>query len=254
MIGRLRRRLRNRRLRREHPDAAIGLWADVTDSKLAPGCVIADGAGVAASRLGVNVTVRQGARLTRATVGANTLVGPSTELTDVTVGGFSYFAGHATIRGASFGRFCSVGRELLCGLGEHPTDRVSTSPVFYSTAAPCGESFARRDTAVEHTPVRVGSDVWIGARVFLRDGVTVDHGAIVAAGAVVVADVPPYAIVGGTPARVIRRRFDEATIERLLATAWWDWDFPRLRAAADALGGTDVEALPGWILEKEAVG
>ncbi|NLF30022.1 MAG: CatB-related O-acetyltransferase [Planctomycetes bacterium] len=176
------------------------------------------------------------------------------ELTDVAVGGYSYFAGHATVRGATFGRFCSVGRELLCGLGEHPTDRVSTSPVFYSTALPCGFTFATRDTAVEHAPVTVGSDVWIGARVFLRDGVTVGHGAIVAAGAVVAADVPPYAIVGGTPARVIRYRFDEATIERLLATAWWEWDASRLRAAADALGGTDVEALPGWVLEKEAVG
>ena len=254
MIDRLRRYLRHRQLRREYPEATIGLWADVTESKLAPGCVISDGAGVTASRLGVNVTVKQAARLTRATNGAHTLVGPRTELTDVTVGGYSYFAGHATVRGAMLGRFCSVGRELLCGLGEHPTDRVSTSGVFYSTAAPCGVTFATRDTAVEHAPVTVGSDVWIGARVFLRDGVTVGHGAIVAAGAAVAADVPAYAIVGGTPARVIRYRFDEATIERLLATAWWDWDASRLEAAADALGGTDVEALPGWILEKEAVG
>ncbi|MFW6145874.1 MAG: CatB-related O-acetyltransferase [Planctomycetota bacterium] len=254
MIDRFRRYLRHRQLRRQHPGATIGLWADVTDVKLAAGCLISDGAGVTTSRLGANVTVRRAARLTRATVGAHTLVGPCTELTDVTVGGYSYFAGHATVRSATFGRFCSIGRELLCGLGEHPTDRVSTSPVFYSTAPPGGVTFATRDTAVEHVPVTVGSDVWIGARVFLRDGITLGHGAIVAAGAVVVDDVPPYAIVGGTPARVIRYRFDEATVERLLATAWWAWDVSRLQAAADVLGGTAPEALPGRRLDKEAVG
>jgi virginiamycin A acetyltransferase len=69
----------------------------------------------------------------------------------------------------------------------------------------------------------IGNDVWIGYQALIMPGVRIGDGAIVAAGAVVTADVEPYTVVGGNPARTIRRRYEEADIERLLGAAWWDW-------------------------------
>src|SRR5690606_3523018 len=90
--------------------------------------------------------------------------------------------------------------------------------------------------------ITLGNDVWLGAQVFVRDGVVIGDGAIVAAGAVVTADVPPYAIVGGVPAKVLRYRFPEDIIRRLLAVQWWHWDEPRLRGAQPWFVQSDIDA------------
>ena len=88
----------------------------------------------------------------------------------------------------------------------------------------------------------VGSDVWIGYRALVMPGVRIGHGAIVAAASVVAADVPPYAIVGGNPARVLRVRYDEADVERLLAAAWWDWPVELITEhARTIMAGTPAE-------------
>ncbi len=77
---------------------------------------------------------------------------------------------------------------------------------------------------IEPDPCHIGNDVWIGHGVFIKEGVTVGDGAVIAAGAVVVKDVPPYAIVGGSPAKIIKYRFDEKTISKLLELQWWNMD------------------------------
>jgi len=246
MITRLTQHMRQRRYRAQYPGATIARWAHVGDSTLGRGCKLLGDAAVQDSTVGAEVTVKHGARLTRAKVGHYVVVGPNVELTDAAVGSYSYLTGDSTVRNATFGRFCSIGRQLLAGLGEHPSDRVTTSPLFFSTAGQCNVTFADADEACEHRPITVGNDVWIGARVFLRDGVTVGHGAIIGAGAVVAADVPDYAVVGGVPAKLIRYRFDEAVIPRLLELAWWQWDEPRLVEARPLLASTDVEGFIEW--------
>jgi len=100
-------------------------------------------------------------------------------------------------------------------LSEHPTDIVSTSPKIYRNI----KSQDIRD--VYSSPI-IGNDVWIGANAIILQGVTIGDGAIVAAGAVVTKDVPPYAIVGGVPAKVIKYRFPDSTIVKLLEIKWWD--------------------------------
>ena len=88
----------------------------------------------------------------------------------------------------------------------------------------------------------VGNDVWLGYRALVLPGVTIGHGSIVAAASVVASDVPPYAIVGGNPARVIRRRYEDEDVERLLRTAWWDWPVELVTEhARTIMAGTPAE-------------
>ena len=89
----------------------------------------------------------------------------------------------------------------------------------------------------------VGNDVWIGYEAVILAGVTIGDGAVVGARAVVTRDVPPYTIVGGVPAKPIRRRFDGGVIERLSALRWWDWPVERIAANLEAIQSGDIDAL-----------
>lgn len=89
----------------------------------------------------------------------------------------------------------------------------------------------------------IGGDVWIGGEAWIMPGVTIGPGAIVASKAVVTKDVAPFAVVAGNPAREVRRRFDDATIARLLEIAWWDWPTDKIARNIDAIRGTDLAAL-----------
>jgi acetyltransferase-like isoleucine patch superfamily enzyme len=165
--------------------------------------------------------------------GRNTIAGGA-RIVQSRLGLASYVAEKAFLHRTSVGRFCSVGPSVVSVLGAHPTSGfVSTHPAFFSTRAQAGftfvsqdrfEEFGRRRFA-EDFLIEIGSDVWIGHGAQLMQGVQIGHGAIVAAGSVVTKDVPPYAIVAGVPARVMRYRFDEDTIQRLLRSAWWELDF-----------------------------
>lgn len=143
------------------------------------------------------------------------------------LGNMSYIAEGTSIGFTNIGAFCSIGPNVsLGGLGWHPTDRLSTHPAFYSSRLQAGTTFVAQsnehDRAKELQHTEVGNDVWIGAGCIVLDGVNIGDGAIVAAGAVVTKDVPPYAIVGGVPAQIIRYRFDINTISALLKWRWWD--------------------------------
>ena len=175
-----------------------------------------------------------------------TAIYPTTRLFYVSVGQFSYLALGSALSDVEIGSFCSVGPGVYIGMGNHPTDFVSTSPVFYSTQGQCGISFADHDLFDEQVKTLVGNDVWIGANVFIRNGIKIGNGAIIAAGAVVVNDVPDYAIVGGVPAKLLRYRFSDDIIASLLAIKWWNWDIARLRKAQPLIASNDMKAFVEW--------
>lgn len=120
------------------------------------------------------------------------------------------------------GSFCSIGVDVILGPSQHPTDWLSTHPFPYLPDRSLSNVDYARKSFDFAKPVKVGNDVWIGDRAIIMDGLTVGDGAIVGAGAVVTKDVPPYAIVGGVPARIIRYRFDRTLIDKLLKFKWWD--------------------------------
>lgn len=143
---------------------------------------------------------------------------------------FSYISRGTYIDHAHIGKFCSIGADVKIGLGKHPVEFVSTNPVFYSRRAKNRNiSFAMEEGFKEYEDVNIEHDVWIGSNAVVNGGVKIGAGAVVAAGAVVTKDVPPYAIVGGVPAKIIKYRFNEETIKKLLKSEWWNNDIDWLK-------------------------
>jgi len=148
----------------------------------------------------------------------------------VRIGDCSYVNCGAIIGSGEIGRFCSIGPYAIIGMPEHPVTYLSTSPRLYGRCNVLGLA----STWDEYpSPPVIGSDVWIGAAAFVRQGVRIGHGAIVGAGSVVLRDVAPYAIVGGAPARVIRSRFEPEAVESLLGSRWWELPLEALPSCAD---------------------
>jgi virginiamycin A acetyltransferase len=141
------------------------------------------------------------------------------------------------------GKFCMIasGVEFIMNGANHLADAVSSYPF-----AIFGDDWAHAmegKTYPTKGDIVIGNDVWIGYQATILSGVTVGHGAIIGSKSVVASDVPPYSIVAGNPARIIRKRFDDETIEKLLALAWWDWDLEKITKNVVHLTGNDMSKL-----------
>jgi len=145
------------------------------------------------------------------------------------IGDYTYIAQNSHISNTTIGKFCSIGPNVVCGWGIHPTDGISTHPMFYSTMKQNGMTLSDTNKIEERKPIVIGNDVFIGANVTILDGVTIGDGAVIGAGAVVSKDIPPYAVAVGCPIQVIRYRFPKETCQRLLEEKWWDYDEERLK-------------------------
>jgi len=182
----------------------------------------------------------------KSTINNYVAVGPNSKITDSKILSYSYLGRGCWLDRTEVGKFCSIAQNLSCGTGNHPTHMLSTSPVFYSSQKSCGTTFSTEDLFDGQPTTLIGHDVWVGADVFIKSGVTVGNGAILAAGAVVMKDVAPYAIVGGVPAREIRKRYNEADIATLQSLQWWDWAETDLRAATPLIQEGNVQKLVAW--------
>lgn len=138
------------------------------------------------------------------------------------IGAFSYTISNFDY-GVKIGRYCSLARNIQIMGAHHFSDWVSTSPVFYREGYhELNQDITSNITRMKRK-VNIGNDVWIGADVVLKAEINIGHGAIIASNSVVTKDVPPYMIVGGVPARIIRPRFNDDLIEELLKSEWWKY-------------------------------
>ena len=181
-----------------------------------------------------NMKVCANARIIRSTVlgpfyiNRNTQVGP-----DAVAGKYLGMNADCFVARAEIGAFCSFGARTSINPFNHPTDWLSINEFQYHPNSFDWVDEYNDFVRLERTPdmlvrTRVGNDVWSGHNVNVLAGVSIGDGAVLGAGAVVTRDVPPYAVVGGAPAQVIRYRFPEAIVERLLAVRWWDFELPQL--------------------------
>ena len=189
-------------------------------------------------------TVDPSAKIQDCRLGRYTEVGARTSLIETVLDDYSYIAHDGEVAGTTIGKFCSIASHVRINPGNHPMHRASQAHFTYRSRQYWPEEAddaAFFDWRRAH-PVTIGHDVWIGHGAVILPGRTIGTGAVVGAGSIVTRDVAPYTIVAGNPARVIRRRFEETTAERLEALAWWDWDHERLRQALPDFRNLSVDA------------
>ena len=148
-------------------------------------------------------------------------------IVDSRIGRCSYIGEHTSVLHTEIGRFCSISNYCAIGGGSHTMDWVSSSPVFNSSNSILHFRYA--DNKFEpFQPTIIGNDVWIGSHCLIKGGIKIGDGAVIGMGSVVTKDIGSYEVWAGNPARFIRKRFDDDTIEKIKATKWWDWDEDKL--------------------------
>lgn len=176
--------------------------------------------------------------------GRYTYLGPHSTVADVELGDYGYAMGGNQIAHATIGKFANLATGVRVNPSNHPWWRATLHHFTYRSAShglhlpDDHEIFAWR----AKDRVVIGPDVWIGHNAIVMPGVKIGTGAAIGSGAVVTKDVPPYAIVVGVPARVLRFRADERTIETLMRIAWWDWPHKRIDAALEDFRALDIAA------------
>lgn len=156
-------------------------------------------------------------------VGCSTLIYRGCRILNSKINSFTYIAPNSSIVHATVGKFCSISQNVFVGLPDHKIKALSTSPLFQTKKNALKISWVKSDSDFEeHAKVTIGNDVWIGMNVLIKGGITIGDGVIIGAGAIVTKDIPPYAIVVGAPAKIIKFRFEKEIIDKLLLIRWWD--------------------------------
>ena len=195
-------------------------------------------------QLGPEPFLHPNATVRNSQLGAFVEIGEGSNILESVMGDYSYTARYADIAYSTLGKFVNVAAFTRLNPGEHPYHRASLHHFMYRSSYFWPEE--PDEKAVfdwrRSRPVHVGHDTWIGHGAIIMKGVTIGNGAIVGAQSVVTKDVPPYAVVAGAPARLVKWRHPPGVADRLQALAWWDWSHDAIRAALQDFRALTAEA------------
>ena len=193
-------------------------------------------ARVTDSKLGSGVSIGDDTTIERCVLGDHVAINRRSYINDSVIGAYSYAGINTTMNFTRLGKYCSLARNVDIGGFDHDYKKVTTMPLFRFQQM---KNTAKPATAHDEL-CEIGNDVWIAAGAQVLHKVKIGDGAIVGGGAVVTKDVPPYAIVAGVPAKIIKYRFDPETISQLLEIRWWDWPEHIVEENISWLTGEDV--------------
>lgn len=157
------------------------------------------------------------------------IISHSSSLTESSVGKYSSIGRYTKIINSRIGSFCSISWDVTIGATSHPTTRLTTHAFPY---VPYAGKFVK-ESRQGKVYTTIGNDVWIGCNSVILPGVKISDGVVIGAGSVVTKDVPPYAVVAGVPAQIIRYRFDDETICFLMELKWWNWSREKIQENID---------------------
>ena len=213
--------------------------ANIVDCELGNNVKIYKDAIVKNSKIGDYVSIGDAAIVQKSYLKSNSEINRRNWVTSSIVGNYTYTGLNTVIYNAQIGNFCSISWNVSIGGDNHDLDKVTTSRL---------QRYFRMDTgkivryiSEKTAPCVIGHDVWIGSNAVVLRNVCVSNGAVIGAGAVVTKDVEPYSVVAGVPARVIKKRFDDKTIEALEKIKWWDWPKEIIRNNLDLIYFSTVD-------------
>lgn len=154
------------------------------------------------------------------------------------IGKYSYIGNNSFVTDTDIGNYTSISTDCYIGGSAHPTDWVSTSPVFHKWENIMKKNFAQHEFEIFNRTT-IGNDVWVGNRVMVKSGVNIANGAVVGMGSVVTKDIGPYEVWAGNPARFIRKRFDDKTINKVESMEWWNWSDEKVASQATHFNSLD---------------
>lgn len=179
-------------------------------------------------------------------IGFNNIENASSVI-DSDIGRGTYIRSGCLFKNSKIGRYCSIAPGVKVVYGEHPTSTfVAIHPVFYKKRSIAGLAFEHESGFEEYKKTKngfyceIGNDVWLGTDVKVMSGVTIGNGAIIAAGSIVTKDIPDYAVVAGVPGKVIKYRFSQENIEKLLESQWWDKDIDWIKKNIKSFDNVEV--------------
>lgn len=175
-------------------------------------------------------------KLVNVNFGRFNMVAANVTILNSSIKDFSYISDKSIISETQIGKFCSIGPNVRTGPGKHPTHTfVSTHPSVYSNPSNLLKNFSQKNNYEYNKNIVIENDVWIGANAIILDGVTIGNGAVIGANSVITSDVEPYAIVVGSPGKIVKHRFTKEEIDFLLKFEWWNKNDDWIQANVDSL-------------------
>ncbi len=198
--------------------------SNVKNCKLYNGVAIYRECKVIDSLLENNASIGDYSRVINSSLEEHVLLQRNNLVYNTSFGRYTYTGRNCTFFHCCIGKFCSISFNVVVGGGEHPYRFVTDHAFLYSKDFDLMPEFVNNDETYNRfsEPCVIGNDVWVAANAVILRGVNIGDGAVIGAGAVVTKDVPPYSIVGGVPAKIIKQRFDDKIVERLLKIKWWN--------------------------------